>query len=273
MGDPARADTGSGNAGKRIPVAAAIVGFAFFAVAGIDRTGGRPAPPGRCPRARRGTLNIAIEGARLTMELEAPGADIVGFEHKAKTEQQKAAVEKAKQQLAEPQALFKLPAAAGCVLKEAKRRRSKARTTTTPCMQGRQGQGRPSTTTARPTMPSASIRVSAPSTLFECKSPGEPHRHRLRLLQGLRRRAEARREGHHPQGAEQVRGEPRQAPHRSRRHDVGPAMDGATARPARAAADDIVRMSRRRASPGPAREAFSLAVRRASPCRRASASC
>jgi hypothetical protein len=68
----------------------------------------------------RGTLNIAIEDGRLSMELEAPGADIVGFEHQAKTKAQKAAVEAAKKQLAAPQGLFELPAAAGCVLKEAK---------------------------------------------------------------------------------------------------------------------------------------------------------
>jgi hypothetical protein len=64
----------------------------------------------------RGILNIAIEGTKVSMELEAPGADIVGFEHKAKTEQQKAAIEKAEQQLMVGEALFKLPAAAGCVL-------------------------------------------------------------------------------------------------------------------------------------------------------------
>jgi hypothetical protein len=68
----------------------------------------------------RGTLNIAIEGKRITMELEAPGADIVGFEHAVKTGKQKAAVELARKQLAAPQKLFKLPAAAGCVLTEAK---------------------------------------------------------------------------------------------------------------------------------------------------------
>src|SRR5262245_25286764 len=64
----------------------------------------------------RGTLNIALEGSRLTMELEAPGADIVGFEHKAKTAQQKAAVERAEEQLEAAEALFQLPDAAGCVL-------------------------------------------------------------------------------------------------------------------------------------------------------------
>src|SRR5262245_57975098 len=68
----------------------------------------------------RGTLNIALDGSRLSMELEAPGADIVGFEHEATTAKQKAAVEAAKKQLAAPQRLFELPSAAGCVLKEAK---------------------------------------------------------------------------------------------------------------------------------------------------------
>jgi Protein of unknown function (DUF2796) len=64
----------------------------------------------------RGMLNIALEGSRLTMELEAPGADIVGFEHKAKTKKQKAAIEKAEEQLEAADALFQLPAAAGCIL-------------------------------------------------------------------------------------------------------------------------------------------------------------
>lgn len=68
----------------------------------------------------RGTLNIAMEGTRVSMELEVPGADIVGFEHAAKTRKQKAAVAEAKKQLSAPQALFVLPASAGCVVKEAK---------------------------------------------------------------------------------------------------------------------------------------------------------
>jgi hypothetical protein len=68
----------------------------------------------------RGTLNIAVEGTRLTMELEVPGDDIVGFEHAAKTPKQKAAVEKAKGLLSAPLALFKLPDAAGCRVTEAK---------------------------------------------------------------------------------------------------------------------------------------------------------
>jgi hypothetical protein len=64
----------------------------------------------------RGTLNIAIEGTRVSIELEAPGADIVGFEHAARTPRQKTQVEQAKKQLLAPQTLFKFPDAAGCVV-------------------------------------------------------------------------------------------------------------------------------------------------------------
>lgn len=66
-----------------------------------------------------GTLNIAIEDKRVSMELEVPGMDIVGFEHAASTDDQKAAVEKAKAELAKPLAVFGLPSAAGCSVAEA----------------------------------------------------------------------------------------------------------------------------------------------------------
>ncbi|HEU0157987.1 MAG TPA: DUF2796 domain-containing protein [Hyphomicrobiaceae bacterium] len=67
----------------------------------------------------RGTLNLAIEGTRVSLELEVPAADIIGFEHVAKTPRQKAAVAQAKKQLLAPQALFKFPGAAGCVVADA----------------------------------------------------------------------------------------------------------------------------------------------------------
>lgn len=66
-----------------------------------------------------GTLNIAIEGSRVSMELEVPGNDIVGFEHAAKTKLQRAAMDKAKGQLGAPLSLFRLPSSAGCAVKEA----------------------------------------------------------------------------------------------------------------------------------------------------------
>src|SRR6185369_15254127 len=68
----------------------------------------------------RGTLNIAIEGTKVTMELEVPGADIVGFEHAAKSPKEKSAVEKATIQLKSPLALFNLPPTAACRITEAK---------------------------------------------------------------------------------------------------------------------------------------------------------
>jgi len=64
-------------------------------------------------------LNIAIEGHRVAMALMAPGADIVGFEHPAATEEQRAAVEQAEAALADPLSLFVLPADAGCTLESA----------------------------------------------------------------------------------------------------------------------------------------------------------
>lgn len=66
-----------------------------------------------------GTLAIAIEDATLSLELEAPGADIAGFEHKAASDSDKAAIEAALKLLRDGTALFKLTAEAGCSLKSA----------------------------------------------------------------------------------------------------------------------------------------------------------
>ena len=66
-----------------------------------------------------GRLNIAIEGKRVSMELEVPGADIVGFEHEASTKEQKAAVSKATTTLKNALKVFELPAEAKCKLAEA----------------------------------------------------------------------------------------------------------------------------------------------------------
>jgi hypothetical protein len=67
-----------------------------------------------------GSFNIAIDGGRLVMELQAPGADIVGFEHKASTKAQRQAVAKAKKALGQLDKVVVLPAAAGCKLEDVK---------------------------------------------------------------------------------------------------------------------------------------------------------
>ena len=59
-------------------------------------------------------LNIAVEDDGVQMELIAPGADIVGFEHAPGSDEDRAAVQKAVATFQE--GLFKLPEAAGCEL-------------------------------------------------------------------------------------------------------------------------------------------------------------
>ena len=64
-------------------------------------------------------LNIAFEGDRVEMELIAPGADIVGFEHEAESAEDIAAVEQGEATLSEPLSLFGFASAAGCVVEMA----------------------------------------------------------------------------------------------------------------------------------------------------------
>ena len=66
-----------------------------------------------------GTLNIAVENGAVWMELEVPGADIVGFEHAAESAEDRQAVEAAKAVLARPLDLFAFPEAAGCAVEDA----------------------------------------------------------------------------------------------------------------------------------------------------------
>ena len=61
-----------------------------------------------------GSVNIAIEGNRLNIELEAPGDDIVGFERVAKTKKDKAAIAAADKKLRDTAKVFEVPAAAEC---------------------------------------------------------------------------------------------------------------------------------------------------------------
>lgn len=67
-----------------------------------------------------GVLNIAIDGNKVALELEAPGADITGFEYDAKSDKDKAAVKQAIATLEKPLALFKVPDGAQCKVSEAK---------------------------------------------------------------------------------------------------------------------------------------------------------
>lgn len=66
-----------------------------------------------------GMFNVAIEGKTLAMELVAPGADIVGFEHKAESKTDKEALAAARKTLSDVAKVVALPAGAGCTLETA----------------------------------------------------------------------------------------------------------------------------------------------------------
>ncbi|WDH34783.1 DUF2796 domain-containing protein [Pseudomonas chlororaphis] len=61
-------------------------------------------------------LNAALDGQTLELELESPAMNLVGFEHAASTDADKAKVASVRAQLEKPLALFSLPPAAGCVV-------------------------------------------------------------------------------------------------------------------------------------------------------------
>ena len=98
---------------KPLTIAGAMIILAFPALADEHRELG-PHQHGH------GKLNIAIENGEVSMDLDVPGADIVGFEHEPSTPEQKAAFQAGKAKLAEALSIFKMPAEAGCKVKEAK---------------------------------------------------------------------------------------------------------------------------------------------------------
>ncbi|HDX8593486.1 TPA: DUF2796 domain-containing protein, partial [Aeromonas dhakensis] len=63
-----------------------------------------------------GHLNLVLDGNQLMIELQAPAADLVGFEHAAKSDEEKAQYAKAVAQLKQPDALLRFDPAAGCTL-------------------------------------------------------------------------------------------------------------------------------------------------------------
>ncbi|MFB0595214.1 DUF2796 domain-containing protein [Aeromonas hydrophila] len=63
-----------------------------------------------------GHLNLVLDGNQLMIELQAPAADLVGFEYAAKSDEEKAQYAKAMAQLKQPDALFRFDPAAGCKL-------------------------------------------------------------------------------------------------------------------------------------------------------------
>lgn len=65
-----------------------------------------------------GQMNIAVEEQNIEIEIEIPGADLVGFEHKATTPAQKKAIKEAAANLKDSNRVFIFPAAANCSMSE-----------------------------------------------------------------------------------------------------------------------------------------------------------
>ncbi|MFJ4067126.1 DUF2796 domain-containing protein [Pseudomonas sp. NPDC089996] len=59
-------------------------------------------------------LNAVLDGNTLELELDSPAMNLVGFEHVASSEADKAKVASVRQQLEQPLKLFNLASAAGC---------------------------------------------------------------------------------------------------------------------------------------------------------------
>ena len=60
------------------------------------------------------SLNVALDGNTLELELDSPAMNLVGFEHAASSDADKAEVAAVRQQLEQPLALFGLAQDAGC---------------------------------------------------------------------------------------------------------------------------------------------------------------
>jgi hypothetical protein len=67
----------------------------------------------------QGQVGMAIDQNLISMTLESPGADIVGFEHEARTAEEKTAVIEALKQLSDPMFVIQLPANASCKVVQA----------------------------------------------------------------------------------------------------------------------------------------------------------
>lgn len=63
-----------------------------------------------------GQLNLVLDGNLLLLELSAPAADLVGFEHAAQNDDEKARMAQAMDRLKQAETLFVLAPGAGCTL-------------------------------------------------------------------------------------------------------------------------------------------------------------
>lgn len=100
-------------------IASATLGVAIAMAAAVASSGAAQAGDGERRELGahvhgEGALRIAVEGDAVVMELDAPGFDIVGFEHEATSDEDRAQIAAAIETLSNPGALFVVNGAAGC---------------------------------------------------------------------------------------------------------------------------------------------------------------
>jgi len=75
-------------------------------------------PPGQPPLATHehgnAHLNLALEGSVLEIEFASPAMNLLGFEHAARSDAERASVAEVRARLEQPLALFGVPPAAAC---------------------------------------------------------------------------------------------------------------------------------------------------------------
>lgn len=106
-------DTTASIRGALVALSAVLSLVAFAPPSAAEQRSAKPHEHGHS------RMSIAIEGNKVAIELEAPGADIVGFEHEARTDAERATLAQAKAKLADPLAMMGVPAEASCKLVEA----------------------------------------------------------------------------------------------------------------------------------------------------------
>ena len=75
------------------------------------------------------TINVALDGNQLVVELESPAVNVVGFEHEPRSEAERAAVSGAEKLLGSGRGLFTLPRQARCQFEKTDLKRPQWETT------------------------------------------------------------------------------------------------------------------------------------------------
>ncbi len=105
----------NGNRSRR-PAAGALALLAALTAAGADEAVRRD--PGRHVHGTA-TLDIALEGRTLQVELDGPAVNFLGFEHAPRTAAERTRLGEVRAALSDAATLVGLPAAAGCRLAQA----------------------------------------------------------------------------------------------------------------------------------------------------------